>query len=220
MDQHVHLSGAPDDDPSVLASSDVEVPVDAPLDELLHDVDDVGPARAPQSGWFWIGRVGLLTGAASALVYTLARAVGLAPPLLLILAISGGAVIVQEVAGLVREPRWRRTRDVLRPPAGRSAPAPRSDGMLAAVRRWDHRLASVGATRAGRPAADRGLRAALGELADERLRQRYGLTRASDPTRARQVLGEPVWQVLQRGAASRPPTPAEVEVAVRRLESL
>ncbi len=59
----------------------------------------------------------------------------------------------------------------------------------------------------------------LGELADERLRLRHGLTRASDPRRARQLLGEEAWAVLsdpgRRGLKTR-----DLETYVQAMERL
>ncbi|GAA4577847.1 hypothetical protein GCM10023176_52210 [Micromonospora coerulea] len=59
----------------------------------------------------------------------------------------------------------------------------------------------------------------LGELADERLRQRHGLTRESDPARARTLLGEPLWTFLST-PSRRPPSPRDLAVIVAELEKL
>ena len=71
----------------------------------------------------------------------------------------------------------------------------------------------VGPLRRRRPAAR------CAELTDERLRQRHGITRASDPRRARQLLGEPLWScsVPTPGdaAAAEPPRSA---TGVRRSD--
>ncbi|WP_319462095.1 hypothetical protein [Micromonospora sp. RTP1Z1] len=59
----------------------------------------------------------------------------------------------------------------------------------------------------------------IGELADERLRQKHGLTRESDPARARTLLGEPLWVFL--GTPSRrTPSPRELAAIVAELEKL
>jgi hypothetical protein len=182
--------------------------VDAKLDDLLGEMD-----ASPQPVLrHWLVRASLQTLAVSAVFYTAARAVGIAPSFPLVFAVAAGAVLIRVATGQLREPRWRRTRDVVRGGAGHLvAPAPaRADGMLAAVRRWDRRLTP------GRAGADRELRPALQELADERLRQRYGLSLTGDAERARRPLGEPLWSVLTGGPAS----PSDVDAAVRRLESL
>nr|BFE76467.1 hypothetical protein GCM10020092_097680 [Actinoplanes digitatis] len=43
----------------------------------------------------------------------------------------------------------------------------------------------------------------LAELADERLRLKHGITRSSDPRRARELLGEPLWGVSGRAGPAR-----------------
>ncbi|MGC4894845.1 hypothetical protein [Micromonospora sp. DT31] len=59
----------------------------------------------------------------------------------------------------------------------------------------------------------------LGELADERLRQRHGVTRESDPGRARALLGEPLWTFLDT-PARRPPSPRDLAAIVAELEKI
>jgi hypothetical protein len=182
--------------------------VDAKLDELLGEVD-----ASPQPVLrHWLVRASFQTLAASAVFYTVARAVGVAPSFPLVFAVAAGAALIRVATGQLREPRRRRTGDIVRgDPGDLAGPEPaRADGMLAAVRRWDRRLAP------GRAGADRELRPALRELAEERLRQRYGLSLADDPERARRLLGEPLWSVLTGAAGS----PSDVDAAVRRLESL
>ena len=59
----------------------------------------------------------------------------------------------------------------------------------------------------------------LAELADERLRLRHGITRATDPRRARELLGDPMWAALhdpgRRAAKTR-----DIETSVDVLERL
>ena len=90
------------------------------------------------------------------------------------------------------------------------------DGMYEAVRRWDRRL-EWGATYPER--FQYTMTGRLAELVDERLRQRHGITRASDPARARALIGEDVWN-LTSGSAQRVPSPREVFVLVQRMEAL
>lgn len=75
-------------------------------------------------------------------------------------------------------------------PAEDSAP----DGLALAARRWEARLA--GGSESGR--------AALAELVDARLRRRHGLTRDSDPVRARELLGDKLWTYLADSATRTP----------------
>ena len=60
----------------------------------------------------------------------------------------------------------------------------------------------------------------LAELTDERLRLRHGITRASDPRRARELLGEPLWQLLAEPGRRRAEGPRAVETYVDALERL
>jgi hypothetical protein len=57
------------------------------------------------------------------------------------------------------------------------------------------------------------------ELTDERLRLRHGITRASDPRRARELLGEPLWQLLG-DPGRRPPKARDLATHVETLERL
>jgi hypothetical protein len=57
------------------------------------------------------------------------------------------------------------------------------------------------------------------ELADERLRQRHGVTRDSDPARARALLGERLWRFLA-APGRRPPSPRDPAAIVAELEKI
>ena len=199
----------------------------AGLDDLFEDEDEqVGTVRARRP---WLLRAVLPGFAVTAVAYTVSHALDVAPPLLLIVALVTGGFLIREATVRSREPRSRRVRDAVRPrlhsrtangatsgsdPASADE-ATSADGVLSAVATWDRRLERARA--APRHAAAL-LVTDLGELADERLRQRHGLTRGSDSTRARVVLGDAVWSVLHR--AGRPPNEAELDVVVRRLETL
>jgi hypothetical protein len=191
----------------------------AGLDDLFEDGDEqVASVRARRP---WLLRAVLPAFAVTAVAYTLSHALGVAPPLLLIVAIVAGGFLIREATASSHEPRWRRVREVVRPRAASADDAASADaaaladGVLIAVATWDRRLERARA--APRHAAALFV-THLGELADERLRQRHGLTRSSDPARARTVLGDPTWSVLHR--AGRPPTDSELDAVVRRLETL
>lgn len=187
---------------------------DTRLDDLL---DEVEPARtSPRPRPSLPVRGVLLTLAMSAVAYTGFRAFGLAPPYPLIVAIAAAAVLIRTATKASTQRSGRRVRQLLRPPAAAAADDARPDGVFDAVRRWDRLLNQGSTTRSGGVAA---LTANLGELADERLRQRHGLTRASDPRRARSLLGEELWALLI-GHTARPPTAAELTSAIHRLENL
>lgn len=197
------------------------VPTDAHLDELLR-YDDLAtavydtPAQAP-----WRLRAALHALAISAVVYTLSRAGGLAIPLGLILAVVGAGLLIRRAVAVVGEPVSLRASDLVRPPGGirridMGGWYEGGDGMVAAVRRWDRRLdwGSTAPERFSHTVPGR-----VGDLVDERLRQRHGFTRASDPARARALLGEAVWSFLHE-PATHVPTPAQLAQLVTRMEKL
>jgi hypothetical protein len=59
----------------------------------------------------------------------------------------------------------------------------------------------------------------LGELADERLRLKHGVTRESDPARARSLLGERLWMFLET-PPRRTPSPRDLAAIVAELEKI
>ncbi|WP_433531514.1 hypothetical protein ACQPYA_05285 [Micromonospora sp. CA-263727] len=57
----------------------------------------------------------------------------------------------------------------------------------------------------------------LAELADERLRLKHGVTRESDPARARVLLGDRLWKFLEK-PPRRTPSPRDLAAIVAELE--
>jgi hypothetical protein len=91
-----------------------------------------------------------------------------------------------------------------------------TDSLRAAVRRWEQRLEW---SQSDPNSFSRNVLPVLAELADERLRLRHSLTRASDPRRARELLGEPLWLVLAE-PGRRPPKAKDLTMYVESLERL
>jgi len=90
------------------------------------------------------------------------------------------------------------------------------DALRAAVRRWER---SLDRAHSDADLYARNVLPALAELADERLRLRHGITRASDPRRARELLGDPLWAALHdRGRHTA--KASELETYVTVLERL
>jgi hypothetical protein len=188
---------------------------DTDLDDLFsYEEPEVGPPKVESRPWLVISILQTFT--ASAVVYTGFRAADLAPSYALIVAVCAGAVLVRQAVLVAREPRWQRTRDLVHGPSGAAgAEVPDGDGMLEAIGRWDRRLDwGTYADRFNSAVARR-----LGELADERLRQRHALTRASDPVRARELLGAEAWELIH-GQNGGPPQPGQVGQVVSRIEGL
>ncbi|MFG1776120.1 hypothetical protein ACGFIG_06800 [Micromonospora sp. NPDC049048] len=134
------------------------------------------------------------------------------------------------VAGVVALFLVRRVVAALAPPppprSGRRVPAAADDdgtwnwgardALRAAINGWERPL--DWAARDRKRFAERIL-PRIGELADERLRQRHGLTRESDPERARALLGERLWTFLST-PSRRPPSPRDLAAIVAELEKI
>lgn len=90
------------------------------------------------------------------------------------------------------------------------------DGVLLAIARWDTMMdwSHTDAERFNRKVLPR-----LAEVVDERLRQRHGIDRASDPLRARTILGDPLWTFVTM-PSRRPPHPRDLDQIVSALEKL
>jgi hypothetical protein len=91
-----------------------------------------------------------------------------------------------------------------------------TDSLRAAVRRWEHRLDW---SKSDADRFSRNVLPVLAELTDERLRLRHGITRSSDPRRARDLIGEQLWLALG-DPGRRPPKREELETYVQALERL
>lgn len=91
-----------------------------------------------------------------------------------------------------------------------------TDTLRAAVRQWEQRLQW---SQSDADRFSRNVLPVLAELTDERLRLRHGITRASDPRRARELIGERMWRLLA-DPGRRPPKPKELAAHVETLERL
>ncbi|MFG1802054.1 hypothetical protein ACGFI4_18005 [Micromonospora carbonacea] len=190
------------------------------IDDLLGSAEEEQPAQErPARG----GRVGgvlktlLVAGALTAVVVAGLRAVGLQLSLWVV------------VAGVLALLAVRRVTAALAPPppprSGAGIPAGEEDGhyhwaardaLRAAINGWERPLDWS----AGNPErfAERIL-PRLGELADERLRQRHGVTRESDPARARALLGDRLSTFLDT-PPRRTPSPRDLVAIVAELEKI
>ncbi|MEU2614761.1 hypothetical protein ABZ570_24725 [Micromonospora sp. NPDC007271] len=189
------------------------------IHDLLSFAEE--PAEEPSGSRGGPGRGVLRTlGATAAIVVVVVvglRAVGLQVSLWII------------VAGVLALLTVRRVTATLSPPppprAGGRAPAGEEpgtwnwaaqDALRAAINGWERPLDWCGSDR--ERFATRIL-PRLGELADERLRQQHGITRESDPARARALLGEPLWSFLGT-PPRRNPSPRDLAAIVAELEKL
>jgi hypothetical protein len=106
-----------------------------------------------------------------------------------------------------------------RPAAPGDAPLagdPHADGLQLALSRWQSRL-SWSQKEPDRFTSQ--VHPRLADIADERLRQRHGVTRTGDPHRARQLMGERLWTFLY-SPLSRTPNPRELAAVVEDMERL
>ncbi|MEW2383208.1 hypothetical protein AB0873_14130 [Micromonospora sp. NPDC047707] len=185
------------------------------IDDLLSAEED-RPPRRPRSG----GRAGqvlrTLVAVAAVVVVLVAalRAVGLRVSLLVLVAGVVALFAVRRIVSSLAPPSQAR------PAARRVAPdegaTPGGDALRTAINGWERPLdwASGNRDRFAERILPR-----LGELADERLRQRHGLTRESDPARARALLGDPLWTFLA-APSRRPPSPRDLAAVVAELEKI
>jgi hypothetical protein len=152
----------------------------------------------------------LSAGALAAVAYFALAVSSLTAPLWFLYAVACAVVAVYVALRRVRPPlpsraAWRR----------HSAETP-PDGLRGAVKRWEARLdwcySDAGAY-------SRKVLPLLGEIVDERLRQRHGITRETDPARARALIGDPLWTFLA-GPGRRPPAPRELANLIAWMERI
>lgn len=193
------------------------------IDDLLHhDADDDGqPVEQPadrRSLLGWLVRTTVTAAALTAVLVYGFTLVGVRLPLVPVFAACLALLLLRHWVRQLAAP----------PPPTRSARGGWTvtddesrynwrghDGLRAAIRRWESRLDAVHSD----PARfSRTVLPVLAELTDERLRQRHGITRATDPQRARELLGESLWQLLS--GTGRPPRRRELVAHVDRLAQL
>jgi hypothetical protein len=175
------------------------------------------PRERPRSPVLWVTRNLLLIVVATVVTVALLRFARLGVSVLVVaaafVALRLLMLAVAEVAPPpVAKPATRRTSadtDGFYQWAG-------TDSLRSSVRRWEQRLEW---SRSDPDAFARNVLPVLGELADERLRIHHGVTRASDPRRARELLGEPLWLALG-DPGRRPPRQRDLGAYVETLERL
>jgi hypothetical protein len=188
---------------------------DGGLDQLFsaHDdpYDESEPVVKERSRAWWLVRNGLAIAAATVVTVAGLRSAGHGISVLLVVAFFVGLRAVLYAVSEVAPPPLPKRRS-----GSSSGEGPALDALRVAVRRWERNL--------DRAHTDPDLYArnvlpVLAELTDERLRLRHGITRQSDPRRARELLGDPLWAALhdsgRRTAKSR-----ELETYVDALERL
>jgi hypothetical protein len=178
---------------------------------VIEEVTEV-PVEKSRSRAFWLLRNALLIAAATTVAVAALRAGNLHAPLILIIAAFIGLRLVMLAVSVVAPPPLPKRRGG----GSGSSSGPASDALRAAVRRWERTLDRANADP---DLYSRNVLPVLAELADERLRLRHGITRASDPRRARELLGDPMWEALH-DQGRRAGKTRELEALVDALERL
>lgn len=185
----------------------------APVERPAEEPQEV--SAKPRSRVGWVLRNALLVAVASAVTLAVLRSQGIKVSVLLVVAAFVALRLLMLAVSEVAPPplpRGRGGRGEENGDYGRAG----NDTLRVAVRRWERQLdwSQHDGERFSRIVLP-----ALTELADERLRLRHGVTRASDPRRARELLGEPLWQVLH-DPGRRPPKAREMSTVVDALEKI
>jgi hypothetical protein len=193
------------------------------IDDLLNsDEDDPPPRRKPErpARQFAIRTAIMAPVSAAALFLVLPLLqIKLAYPLLL--AFTTAALVIRRAVRLVGEPGRRLTRDLVRhrvypfDPTGDDG-YPGADGLSRAVLRWEMRLEW---SNVEKQRFVRRLPLMLGELVDERLRQRHGVSIEHDPDTARRLCGPQLWAFIAE-PVTQIPTPRQFAVIVSQMEAL
>jgi hypothetical protein len=185
------------------------------IDDLLRFEEEPPPrARRKARGIGWWIRTVLVAAALTAVTVFGLRLFGFELPIIAVAAGYLALLVLRRVtAALEPEPAPRRSRSA-REEDGSYNFTDR-DALRTAVARWERLLHRAGADVGSARATHR----TIGEIADERLRQRHMVSRTGDPARARTLLGEPLWRYL-----STPPTrnlsPRDAAAYVQQLERL
>jgi hypothetical protein len=186
-------------------------------DEPVAD-EPVEAAERPRSRAAWVLRNLLLVAVATVVAVAALRSAGIGVSVLLIVAAFVALRLLMLAVSQVAPPGVPKAStqrgggardDGLYQWAG-------TDSLRAAVRRWEQRLAW---SQSDPDAFSRNVLPVLAELTDERLRLRHGITRASDPRRAQELLGPALWTVLNE-PGRRPPKARDLTIYVETLERL
>lgn len=188
------------------------------IDDLLSSEERARELPgAPPGRLRWVPRTLAATVVVVVVVVAGLRTVGLQVSLWIIVAGVLALFTVRRVTAALSPPPPPRAGD--RHPAGEEPGAwnwAAQDALRAAINGWQRPLDWCGGDR---DRFNTRILPRLGELADERLRQKHGVTRESDPARARSLLGEPLCTFLDT-PARRPPSPRDLAAIVARLEKL
>jgi hypothetical protein len=192
------------------------------IDDLLGDVIPVEAEERPAPseptskfgvGLFWATLVAAVLAGA---VYIVLLMVGVSVPYILLFSVFFALLALRRALRVVEAPRLTVGAPLRLSVTARIDPTQVADGIQLALSRWETRLSWT----------DRDpqrfitvVRPRLAEMADERLRQRHGVIRATDPKRARELMGERLWTFLF-APPGRTPNSRELLAVVDDMEKL
>lgn len=185
------------------------------LDDLLTPYEATEEPRRSRPFVTWLLRSVLVALVVSGGVWVVLRTLAIGVPFLLLVALTLTISGLRRTLAAVAAPPLPIPKAPPEPPDEHGDPT-LTDGLFLAVNRWDTRLAW---TERDRAAFGTTILPRLAEIVDERLRLRHGVTRFSDPARARQLLGERLWSLLHV-PVGRYPTPNEFAAIVADMEAL
>ncbi|GGL06791.1 hypothetical protein [Mangrovihabitans endophyticus] len=174
------------------------------------------PAPKRRSPALWVLRNVALIAIATVVTVAGLHASGIKVPLLLIVSAFVALRLLMFAVSEVAPPPTPKRRSDRRGEESGDYRWDGADSLRAAVRRWERSLEWA---QSDPKRFSRNVLPVLAELADERLRLRHGITRSTDPRRARELLGDPLWRTLG-DPSGKPPKPRDLAGYVETMEQL
>ena len=194
------------------------------LDDLLGYDQEPEPEEPVRSGadtvWWWLAKSVLFAAVVAAPIWGIFRLLGVEVPYPLLFMIALAARTLRSLLRWIAPQPLPRT--LMRPSvelvSEDQAGGYLQDGLYLATARWDTRL-SWAKLHGEKTQFARTVQPKLVEIIDERLWLRHGVSRESDPTRARPLLGEPLWKFVTEPVPKNM-TPRDVAGLIALMEQI
>jgi hypothetical protein len=193
------------------------------IDDLLsREEDDPAPRRKPERpARQFVVRTAIAAPLISAVLYACLPLLQIKLAYPLLLAFTLAVIVIRRAVRLVVEPGRRLTRDLVAHRVVAYDPSRDdgyigADGLSRAVLRWEMRLEWSGVER---QRFMKRMPHLIGEIVEERLRQRHGVTFEHARATARRLCGPELWAFLTE-PMTRIPTPRQFAVIVKQMEEL